>query len=105
MIRVSVLYPNKSGAKFDHQYYATSHMPMVKEKLTSFGLIKVEIDTGLGGGAPDSDAPYTSIGYLLFESMEGFQKGMGEHGEGIMSDIPNYTDIQPEIQVSELAEI
>ncbi len=105
MIRVAVLYPNKSGAKFDHQYYATSHMPMVKEKLSGFGLIKTEIDTGLGGGAPDSDAPYTSIGYLLFDSIENFQKVMGAHGEEIMSDIPNYTDIAPEIQVSELAEL
>lgn len=105
MIRVAVLYPNKAGAKFDHQYYATSHMPMVKKKLSSFGLIKAEIDTGLGGGAPDSDAPYASIGYLLFDSIENFQKGMGAHGEEIMSDIPNYTDIAPEIQVSELAEI
>lgn len=105
MIRVAVLYPNKPDTKFDHQYYATSHMPMVKQKLSGFGLIKVEIDTGLGGGAPDTDAPYASIGYLLFESIEGFQKGMGEHGAEIMGDIPNYTDIQPEIQVSELAEV
>ena len=29
MIKVSVLYPNGSGAKFDMAYYLNSHMPMV----------------------------------------------------------------------------
>ena len=27
MIRVSVLYPAKEGATFDHDYYARKHMP------------------------------------------------------------------------------
>jgi uncharacterized protein (TIGR02118 family) len=31
MIKVSVLYPNTSGAKFDMTYYLESHMPMVRD--------------------------------------------------------------------------
>ena len=33
MIKVSVLYPNGNGAKFDMNYYLKSHMPMVQQKL------------------------------------------------------------------------
>ena len=33
MIKVSILYPNQAGCKFDMAYYQSSHMPMVKEKL------------------------------------------------------------------------
>jgi hypothetical protein len=33
MIKVSVLYPNKEGSKFDLGYYLNSHIPMVQEKL------------------------------------------------------------------------
>ena len=28
MIKVSVLYPNTEGSKFDLDYYVNSHMPM-----------------------------------------------------------------------------
>jgi len=30
MIKVSVMYQNTPGHKFDHAYYANKHMPMVK---------------------------------------------------------------------------
>ena len=33
MIKVSVLYPNKPGARFDHEYYRSRHMPLLKERM------------------------------------------------------------------------
>ena len=33
MIKVSVLYPNTAGCKFDMGYYLNKHMPMVQQKL------------------------------------------------------------------------
>jgi uncharacterized protein (TIGR02118 family) len=30
MIKVSVMYANKPGARFDHVYYCDKHMPLVK---------------------------------------------------------------------------
>jgi hypothetical protein len=33
MIKVSVLYPNNEGSKFDMSYDCNSHIPMVLEKL------------------------------------------------------------------------
>jgi hypothetical protein len=32
MIRVSVLYPNESGKKFGHDYYANTHMPLTARR-------------------------------------------------------------------------
>ena len=29
MIKVSVMYPNTPGARFDHAYYQDKHMPML----------------------------------------------------------------------------
>ena len=48
MIRVTVMYPNETGKKFDMDYYLTKHRPMVHEKLDSVGLVKTEIDKGIG---------------------------------------------------------
>src|SRR5690242_4815085 len=33
MIKVSVMYPNKPGARFDHAYYRDRHMPLVKSRM------------------------------------------------------------------------
>jgi uncharacterized protein (TIGR02118 family) len=102
MVRISVLYPNEAGKKFDTDYYKNRHMTLVGERLRSFGLIRTEVDKGLAGGAPGAPAPYVCIGHVYFNSVQDFQKGMGTHGKEIMADIPNYTNIAPIIQISEV---
>jgi uncharacterized protein (TIGR02118 family) len=101
MIKVSVFYPNDDGAAFDMDYYVNSHMPLVHERCSP--LIKgMSVDGGLAGGTPDAPAPYAAIGHLLFDSVEDFQGSFGPHADEIMGDIPNYTKIQPVIQISEV---
>lgn len=102
MIRISVLYPSGQGKKFDVDYYVNKHMKLVRERLGSFGLVRTEVDRGVAGGAPGAPAPYVAVGHVYFNSAADFQKGMGEHGKEIMADIPNYTNIQPQIQISEI---
>jgi uncharacterized protein (TIGR02118 family) len=103
MVCVSVFYPNDAGKKFDHDYYAAKHMPLVMDRLKSSGLIRYEIDRGVGGGAPGAPAPFVCVGRLYFNSPEGFQEGLRSHGPEIMADVANYTDLSPSIQVSETA--
>jgi uncharacterized protein (TIGR02118 family) len=102
MIRISVLYPNETGKKFDHDYYVNKHMKLVRERLGRFGLIRTEVDKGVAGGAPGAPAPYVALGHVYVNRIEDFQRGMSEHGTEIMADIPNYTNIQPHIQISEV---
>ena len=102
MIRVTVLYPAGDGKKFDVDYYKNKHMKLVSDRLKPFGLVRTEVDKGVAGGAPGSAAPYVAIGHVYVNSLDGFQKGMGQHGKEIMGDVPNYTNIQPQIQISEI---
>jgi len=101
MIKVSVLYPNEEGKKFDMDYYLNKHLPMVEDKLGS-ALKNVSAEQGLGGAEPGSAATYIAMGHMLFDSVEAFQNAFGPHVETIMADIPNYTDTQPVIQISEV---
>jgi uncharacterized protein (TIGR02118 family) len=101
MIKVSVLYPNEEGKKFDMDYFLNSHIPMVQEKLGAT-LKGGAVDQGLGGAEPGSSATYVAMAHLLFDSVEAFQSAFGPHAEAIMADIPNYTDIQPKFQISEV---
>ena len=102
MVRISVLYPNEPGRKFDHDYYAKKHMPLVHKRLSPLGLLRYEVDKGLGGPTPESKPPFVAACYLYFNSAEEFRNAMGRHGAELMGDVPNYTDIQPQIQISEI---
>ncbi len=101
MIKVSVLYPNTPGARFDHEYYRDKHLPMVKAKMGDHPKYYT-IDKGLGGGAPGTPATYIGMCHLFCDSVESFQAGMGPHHKEIMSDVANYTDVQPVMQISEV---
>jgi uncharacterized protein (TIGR02118 family) len=101
MIKISVFYPNSDGAKFDMSYYCQSHMPMVN-RLLSPAIKGLAVDQGIGGFGPGSSAPYVAVGHLMFDSVEAFQRVFEPHAQEIMGDIPNYTNLQPMIQVSEI---
>ena len=101
MIRVTVLYPNAGGSKFDMQYYCNRHIPMVKQKLGA-ACKRLDVDQGLGGPEPGSKPAFVAIAHVLFDSVDAFQKAFGPHADAIMGDIPNYTDINPIIQLNEV---
>ena len=101
MIKLSVLYPNEEGKKFDLEYYCNKHIPMVQQKLGA-ACRRVAVEQGLGGAEPGSRAAYIVMGHLYFDSIEAFQTVFGPHAGALMEDIPNYTDIQPTIQISEV---
>lgn len=104
MVKISVLYPNKEGTKFDIGYYKDKHMPMVRKYLEPLGLRGTAVDKGLGGGAPGAPAPFHAIGHLLFDSVESFQSAFGQHAKEIMADIPNYTNAEAIVQVNEVVD-
>jgi uncharacterized protein (TIGR02118 family) len=101
MIKVSVLYPYTAGAKFDMTYYLEEHMPLVGRKLGS-ACKGMTVEKGVAGGAPGTPPTYAVMANLSFDSVETFQAAFTPHAEAIMGDIPNYTPIQPVIQISEV---
>ena len=101
MIKVSVMYPNKPGARFDHGYYRDKHMPLVKSRMGAACRFYT-VDKGLGGGGPGDPATYVGMCHIYCDSVESFQASFGPHAKEIMADIPNYTDLTPVVQVSEV---
>jgi uncharacterized protein (TIGR02118 family) len=99
VIKVSVLYANSAGCKFDMDYYLKRHMPMVQQKLGP-ACKRMAVDEGMAGGAPGAPATYVAMGHLYFDTADAFQSAFAPHAAAIMADIPNYTNIQPVIQIS-----
>jgi uncharacterized protein (TIGR02118 family) len=95
MFRVSVLYPKGEGSTFDMEYYRDKHVPLVNRVI---GPERFEVDSGV-------DGPFMAVGHLYFPSQEALQAGMGGPDAGeALADVPNYTNVQPQIQISEIVE-
>ena len=101
MIKVSVMYPSKPGARFDHAYYRDKHMPLLKNRMGE-ACKSYTIDKGLAGGAPGQPPTYVGMCHVFADSVESFQAAFGPHAKEILADIANYTDIQPVMQISDV---
>lgn len=99
MIRVNVMYPKKEGVKFDYDYYLNTHVPLVQEKVGA-AIKRAEIYKGISGagGGPE---PFVTIASLWFDSVQSFEKSFGPHAKEILGDIPNFTNVDPTVQIEE----
>jgi uncharacterized protein (TIGR02118 family) len=103
MTKVSVLYPAGEGKNFDWNYYFSKHIPMLKNLLKDSVKV-ITVDKGISGRTPGSPAPYMAMFHMYFETITAYQNLLGPNAEKIRGDIPNYTNIQPIVQISEVQE-
>ena len=103
MIVVSVLYPKTGESWFDHDYYAQTHLPLVKSRWAGKRLERIDIvrgKTALGDGRPGFDL----IGQLTFTLIEDMQAAFAAAGNEILEDISRFTDVEPLIQINQPVE-
>jgi uncharacterized protein (TIGR02118 family) len=103
MMKVTVLYPNGEGKKFDMDYYANKHFPLLK-KIFGEAMKSTAIDKGVASGTPGTSLPYLAIGYLYFDTISAYEEGIKVHLDEILADIPKFTNISPVIQISEVVQ-
>jgi uncharacterized protein (TIGR02118 family) len=101
MIRVTILYPNKPGITFDRDYYLNKHMPM-SQRIFGDALKGVSVEFGVNGGPPGSAPPYIATCHFLFDSLEAFYNAFMPNAATLQGDIPQYTDVEPVIQIGEV---
>ena len=95
--RVTILYPARTGVRFDFGYYVPSHLPLaVGTSLRHAAIIGCDASRPI-----NTDTPYACICTVEFEApeaMDGFRhfftSGHPETAR-ILHDEPNYTDITP----------
>jgi uncharacterized protein (TIGR02118 family) len=103
MIKISILYPNISGARFDFDYYLSKHMPRSIELLSQHaGYRSVSVERGIGGTEPNSPPQYLAACFYIFDSIESFVEVFMPHAAELQGDMPQYTNIPAEIQFNEI---
>jgi uncharacterized protein (TIGR02118 family) len=95
------MYPFKPDMRFDHGYYRDKHMPLLAQRLGK-ACLYYTIDKGVAGGAPGAPPAFAAACSVYAESVDSLQAAMGPHVQEILADIPNYTDAQPVIWVSDV---
>jgi uncharacterized protein (TIGR02118 family) len=101
MIRVSILYPNTEGSRFDLDYYLNTHLPMT-EKLLAPKLRSMMVEHGIAGTVPGSKPVYIALCHLEFDTIDAFLEVFMPNMAALTGDIPNYTDVQAVIQFNDV---
>jgi uncharacterized protein (TIGR02118 family) len=104
MIRLSVLYPATPGSRFNWEYYLGPHLELSRRLLNPRGLVRTEIDRGIGSLPPGAPPPYHAIGHLFFRTMAEMESALAATAAEFIADEHNYTDGASVVQISEVVE-
>ncbi len=100
MFCATVAYPIQQGGTFNFEYFATHHVPMFA-RLLGENCVRFEVHRSLA--SPGAPAPrFIAIAYFWLTSGEAFGAALAQHGKEIYSDIPQFTDIEPVREWSEV---
>ena len=105
MVRLSVMYPATTGSRFDWENYLGPHLELSRRLLNSRGLVRTEIDRGIGGLPPGSPPPYHAVGHLFFETLRELESALGATAAEFIADERNYTDVPSVVQISEVVAV
>lgn len=95
MISVHILYPKTDDSTFDMDYYTSTHMPMLADAIGDA--------CQAWGASTVTSGPWEAVGWATVTSQDAFNAAMAEHGRAIMGDVPNYTNVAPEMVIGDVA--
>jgi uncharacterized protein (TIGR02118 family) len=87
---------------FDWDYYLGPHLELSRKLLGSRGLIRTEIDRGVGGLPPGAPPPYHAVGHLFFNTMAELESALAATAAEFIADERKYTDVASVVQISEV---
>jgi len=99
------MYPASRGSHFNWDYYLGQHLELSRRLLSSRGLVRTEIDRGIGGLPPGTSAPYHAVGHLFFRSMSELESALAVTAAEFIADEQNYTDVPSVVQISEIIDL
>ena len=98
-ISLQVLYPVTTDTSFDHDYYLSSHMPLVG-RIMGPNITKTQVTRGVAGG-PDVPAGFYAIATMVFADRTGLDAAVAAAGP-VLDDIPNYYNGLPQMLIGEV---
>ncbi|HYR84325.1 MAG TPA: EthD family reductase [Terriglobia bacterium] len=101
MIEVTVAYPAGQGRTFNMDYYLKTHIPLFQKRMGA-AMKTIRVSRGIGGSTPRAPEAFVAMVHATFDSAEVFASAFAPHAAELQGDAPNYTNIQPVVQISEV---
>jgi len=101
VIKISIHYPNEKDGYFDDVYYIERHLPLARSKIGK-SMRSISVEKGISGASPESRPPYIIICSMVFDSIDEFYEAFLPHANELRKDFPNYTNLEPVVQISEI---
>jgi uncharacterized protein (TIGR02118 family) len=105
MVRLSVMYPASTGSTFNWSYYLGPHLVLARQLLLPHGLVRIEVDRGIGAFPPGTPSHYHAIGHLYFESMLQLDTALAATAPDLIADQGKYFSGESVVQVSEVVPV
>ena len=105
MVRLSVLYPATPGSTFDWNYFLAEHLVIARRLLGARGLVRIEVDRGIGAFPPGTPSHYHAIAHLYFESMLHLDTALAATAPDLIADQRKYYSGESVVQVSEVVPV
>ena len=91
----NVIYPNHEGARFDANYYRSTHIPLVMKVMKATSVLLIE-GVPMGTAA----APYAMIAHFQFASSEAVTAALANPAMAeVRADVAKFTDITPTVML------
>ena len=97
-LRLQVAYPFVEGARFDFDYYAGTHIPMVKKVFGATGMTEFAATKGVGGRPIEAPPPFFLVATLTFPDEAALRATLAV-AEPVIADIANFTDVEPHFMI------
>ena len=98
------MYPPTAGSPFNRDYYHGPHRELSRRLLSPRGLVRTEIDKGIGGIPTGGPPPYHAIGHLFFHNMADLQSAREAAVSEFVADERNDSSVPSVVQISEILE-
>ena len=99
------MYPNVAGSRFDWDYYLGPHLDLARRILIPHGLVRIEVDRGLGAFPPGAPPPFHAVGHLFFRTLGELQAGLAATAPELIADAAKYSQGQSVVMISEVFEL
>ena len=105
MVRLSVLYPVTAESSFDWAYYLGTHVVLARRLLGQHGLVRIEVDRGIGAFPPGTPSHYHALAHLYFETMLHLDTALAAAAPELAADQRKYYKGESVLQVSEVVPV
>lgn len=100
MVKLTVMYPYREGCRFDMEYYVNHHITVHRNDPKVLGILIERGENGFRGGVTP---PMICTAHFFYASIGDLNESRTpEKGARQLADLPNFTDIEPVDQISEV---